>query len=87
MVSDYEKIKNYYMMQALIESNKKGFYKPPKREKAVNRIVSEYKRLVTKEKDVLLSIYDLLTVELNRNCERTLVYKIEHRENKSYDGV
>ena len=87
VVSDYEKIKNYYMMQALIESNKKGFYKPPKREKAVNRIVSEYKRLVTKEKDVLLSIYDLLTVELNRNCERTLVYKIEHRENKSYDGV
>lgn len=74
-------------MQALIESNKKGFYRPPKREKAVNRIISEYKRLVTKEKALLLDIYDLLTVELYEKCELIPVCEIKHKEKKSYDGI
>ena len=87
VVNDYEKIKNYYMMQALIESNKKGFYRPPKREKAVNKIISEYKRLVVKEKEVLMNIYDLLTVVIDKKGEETINCKIEHGENKNYDGV
>ncbi|MBR5786595.1 MAG: hypothetical protein IKY41_07875 [Clostridia bacterium] len=50
--------------------------------KAVNRIISEYKRLVTKEKDVLLNIYDLLIVGLDNKGKRTIFYKFEREESR-----
>lgn len=60
ITKQYQNVKNCFTKNSLKESQNVSFYKPPKSEKAVLKMVNNYEQLIQKEQIVLKEIYDIL---------------------------